>query len=120
MPVQFGELISDPDFAQTFTIMRSSGQFIAGRWVENDPILIPTLGVELPLEPKELVMVPEGDRVKGTAKFYTTIPVFTTDVDKQATGDRIEWHGDIYKIISVKDYGDFGAYISIGVRVKGA
>jgi hypothetical protein len=112
------ELITDPDFSQKFTVYRSSGEFVNGRWVETHTE-VSMVGVIIPASAKELNMLPEADRVVGTISIYTKTPLYITSNDRQGTSDKILWKGDLWKLISVNNYSDFGFYKGIAQRMAG-
>ncbi len=115
------ELLYDPDLSQPFTVERSVGSFGPGGWAEGSPISIPLNGVIYPTTQAELQQVPEGDRVTGMATFASPLPLYLTHASGVAgTSDRITWHGNVYKLVHLFDYGDYGAWAAAGVRVTGA
>lgn len=120
--LDFSDLPIDPDFAQSFTVLRSNGSFVAGLWTEGTPLEIPMYGTIYPSTQREIQQVPEGDRVTGMTTFVATQPIYTTHVSStQGICDRITWHGDSYGIISVFDYSDFGGvYVAVGTMLTGA
>lgn len=120
------ELISDPDFAQQFTVKRSTGTWVDGRFVSENYTLC-LFGVIQPLTTRELEQVPEGDRVSGGIKIYTTSndPIYTTrllntSTDAGALSDEIKWGNEWWKILSVKNFSDNGYFYSVATRKKGA
>lgn len=114
--IDVSEVITDPDFAQTYTIYRQTGgQWVNGRWVDGE-VAFSVTGVVTPPNAKELEQVPEGDRVTGLMCFYATVPLYITRVDETDTGtsDQIEWRGDRYRLIQIFNYGDYGYYKALG------
>jgi len=121
MVINVSEVITDPDFAQTFTVYRSTGSFVDGVWTENTPRAIKMLGVVTVSSQKELDMVAEGDRIRGAMTFHSVCPLYPTRVGTaQGTSDKIMWRGEYYKIQSVYPEVDWGYYKAIGTRIKGA
>jgi hypothetical protein len=124
MPFSMAEIVNDPDFAQEFTITRSSGgswQF--GTWV-NQTESVPGYGVIQPISAKELKMIPEGDRVEGMISFHSSAPIYETHTTSQTDAtarisDTILWHTQNYRIIKVYPWEDFGYYKAIGTRMSG-
>lgn len=115
------EIIEDPDLAQAYTIYRSTGAWVDGRWVEGTPVRVPAKGTIVVAREKDLRQVPEGDRVGGMMVFYNKAEIFPTRITTNgATSDKIFWHNDWYKIVSVSPYGDYGFYSAIGERITGA
>jgi hypothetical protein len=65
--------------------------------------------------------VPEADRVEGMVTFACIEPLYTTRSSDTAPGtsDKLEWHGELYKIIQLLDYLDYGFNVAVGVRLSG-
>jgi hypothetical protein len=107
---------------QELTVFRSNGSWVAGRWVEETEFSV-TLEIRCiayPSTAKELEMVPEGDRVTGAMTFLTTDPLYITQGPPDSRiSDKIQWRGELYKIISVLPWADYGYYMAIGERVAG-
>lgn len=123
--VDVSEIVLDPEFAQEFTILRSEGDFVKGRWVEVFGESISMYGVVTIVSARELTFLPEGDRVKGAIMIHTVEPLYLTRAadDSSGTGpgisDKIIWHDDTYKIFKIDYYSDYGYYRAVGERVKG-
>lgn len=115
------ELIDDEDFCQDFILYRSQGSFVDGVWTEEGPEEIPTTGVIQPATPKELKMLPEGDRITGAIVIYTLVPIYLTRTgEDQGTSDKIYWQGDYYKLLNVSNWSDSGYWMGIAERITGA
>jgi hypothetical protein len=121
--INVGEIITDPDLVQSFTVYRSSGQFVKGRWVEDAPEQITMYGVVSVMSQRELSFMPESDRVKAAMVFHSRVPIYVTRAadgsNSGGTSDKIMWRGDYYKISSVSPYSDYGYYKAVGERIKG-
>lgn len=108
---------------QPIKVYRSSGSMVGGRWVEapHSPPYFEMRGIIYPSSEKELKQVPGGDRIAGAITFITTEEILVTRVgNSPGLSDKVEWHGDLYKIISILPWSDYGYYMSIGERIKGA
>ena len=118
-------LVSDPDFAQNFTVLRAhGGRFIAGVWTEGTAIGVKTKGVIYPSTEEEISQVPEADRVTGMVTFITKIRMYATHITTpsgdKGISDKVVWKENTYKIVTVMPYGDFGFFLAVGVRLSGA
>lgn len=119
------EIITDPDFAQKFTVIRSTGSFIKGLWTEGTVTEIEMYGTITNPTPNDLQQLPEGDRVVGAMVFHTNSPLYVTRAgagtrrDPNAISDQIIWRGDYYKLSGVSVYADYGYYRAVGERIKG-
>lgn len=111
--------LANPDFAQPFTIQRSSGQFVLGGF-ESTVRQIQAAGVITVAKERDLAQVPEGDRVTGAMLFYATQPLYVSNNNgTAAASDLITWRGDTYRIVKVWPYADYGYYKAVGVRMSG-
>jgi hypothetical protein len=120
MPFSMAEIVNDPDFAQSFTITRSSGSFVKGNW-DNIPTTVQGYGVIQPATPKELSQIPDGDRVTGAVSFHSSQALYETHLIPSAgTSDTIAWNSQNYRLVKVFPWQDFGYYKAIGVRMSGA
>jgi hypothetical protein len=118
--LDMSEVITDPDFAKEYNVYRSSGYFGEGGWIENDKTTLSVTGPILPTNSKDLQQVPEGDRIIGNMTFYSTIELFETrNGDNKGTSDELEWKGELYKIIKMLDFSDYGYYKAITARITG-
>ncbi|ENK0558917.1 hypothetical protein AB2T19_003769 [Clostridium botulinum] len=117
--INVSRVINDPRVSQTFIIFRKPGKWERGRFIpEKDEIEINMRGVISVAKPKDIEIIPEGDRVGGELVIYSTQEIFTTrKVEKDSgTSDELLWHGERYKIYSVSPYIDYGYYKVIAMR----
>ena len=106
--------------AQRLTITRTTGSFGKGGWVVEDTCTMQVLGVAYPSSSREILHVPEGDRVVGSITFLTKEPLFVThNTQNQGISDRITWKGEQYEIHYVFPFSDYGYYMSVGNRLTG-
>jgi hypothetical protein len=125
--INLGELITDPDFMQSFSVYRTTGSFVKGAWVAAEPKEFEMKGVITPASPKEINQLPEGDRISGAISVYTRDRVYSTDSSatvSRRTGqgvisDKIIWKGEYYKVYALSDYSDYGFYNVVAARTKG-
>lgn len=121
--ISVSELITDPDFAQAFTVQRSGGSFQLGGYV-SAVTNVPCFGVITVAKEQDLETLPEGDRIGGSMLFYSTKPLYETNVSgdlqgTSGTSDVIAWRGQNYRIAKVFPYADYGYYKALGVRMSG-
>jgi len=109
-----------------FTVTRKTGAWVLGNFVSSSETL-PMSGSIQPLNSRDLEQVPEGDRVTGMIKIYTTEPLYTTQEDDTVSGedgmlsDEVTWKGQQWKILNIPgNFSDFGYYKSIATRKLGA
>jgi hypothetical protein len=120
--INVGRIVNSRNFSQPggFTVYRKSGDWKSGRWVSFEDS-IQMQGTVTAMNPKDLIQVPEGDRVTGIMCFYSEQFIYTTrsesDVAEGGTSDEIVWRDDRYRIFSVVPWGDFGYVKAYGVRM---
>lgn len=114
--INVSEILNDPDLTQSFIVHRKSGTWIDGRFVQTETDLT-FWGVVENANPKEMFQVPEGDKISGMVKFYSTSEMFTTR--EEGTSDEIEFRGDRYRVLTVNDWSNFGYFCAIGVYMEG-
>jgi hypothetical protein len=124
MPFDISRVVNSPLFAQTFTIIRSSGSWLNGVW-QNTPTTIPSYGSIQPSSNNELKMVPEADRVKGAITIHTQAVMYETRTSESpdltaGISDIIQWHNQNWKIMFIFDWEDYGYTKAIAVRTAGA
>ena len=116
--LDLSEIVSDPDLAEQFQIVRSRGGFVAGGW-SDQLTTIAAYGVVSVASEKDLEMVPEGDRVRESRVFHSTQAMYVTNADNQGTSDFLVWQGVKYRVYSVADYSNRGYYRAIACRMQG-
>lgn len=130
--INVAEIVNDPDFAQSFYLIRSTGSFALGGF-QTTPTTIPMYGVIEVAKEKELATLPEGDRISGAMAFYTSDPIYMTNVDANPSygagnfgvtakriSDVVLWHNQQFRVVKDSVWSDFGYYKTIGVRMSGA
>ncbi len=119
--INLSDVILNPDYAQSFIVFRSSGDWINGRWTEGTPAQITMSGVVSVANENEVKILPEGDRIQGAMVFHSVLPIYTTRLgSEKGTSDKIMWNGEYYKLLNVWNYKDYGFYKAIGVRIIGS
>jgi hypothetical protein len=126
--IDVAELITDPDFAQNYTVYRRTYDWLNGRYNIIDTQILNYFGAVQPAEPKMLEQITEADRTSAVLNFYCASPkVFylseksggdNSDDDK-IIYDKILFKGVYYKIIKVLDWSDNGCQIAFGVETHG-
>lgn len=112
------ELLEDPDFAESFRLIRTTGQWNEGRFEVNAPESIPFYGPVQPPSSQDMEILPEGERLKGVMCFWVKgSEVYLTRED--GIGDLFLWRGNHYKIIQVNQWADYGWVKAFGIRMEG-
>lgn len=112
-----GELITDPDFCQDFTVIRKAGSWNEGRF-ETTETTIDSYGIIDPQTTTEVQFNPDGALIHGIIKVYTHMPLYTTRKFTPIIGDtstvqgyisdRINWSGHYYIVLEEDNYKDYG------------
>ena len=124
--INVGKVVLSSNFKQPFIIHRkTAGNWVSGRFVQTELDPINVEGVVNNANPKELIQLPEGDRVGGVMVFYSPVELYVThaydtpDTNAPGTSDELEWKGDRYRVSTVFDYGLQGYYKAFAVYMEG-
>lgn len=114
--INLGELIHDPDFCDTFVIIRhTESTWEKGRQeIKTKRIMVE--GIVAPANSRDLETLPEGDRNSGMKAFYADKPFHITDTQKMS--DVCIFRGHKYKLLQVFDYSSNGYYKAIGTLTE--
>lgn len=106
--IDVSELITDPDFAEPYTVYRRTGKWEKGRFVVSEPEVLNFYGAVQPASVREIQMLHIGDNEVGIMKFFTRKPndLYTTknlseEDEEIRISDEIEFDGRIYKVLQV-------------------
>jgi hypothetical protein len=116
------DTVIDADLAESYTVLRSSGQFVAGGWTDTKTT-IAAFGVVSVARPKDLEMLPEGDRPLEARVFYAQQPLYVTRDNPQdgtGTSDVLIWQSVYYRVLTVFDYSNRGYWKVIAARTLGS
>lgn len=107
----------DSDTAQVRTVERTEpGSYVDGIYQEGSKTTFKALiSIQQPT-PKQLEILPEGERSRDVMLFISNKPLRTTE-DKDGTiADIIISKGRRYKIIQSGDWDDYGHTTAMGIR----
>lgn len=116
LPPEVAYLCDDPDLgAQSFTVTRRKGKWIAGRFqVDGDPEILHPIGNMQPASEEQLAFFPEGERKHESKVIYTRTMLYMTEGEDIA--DEVTWHNVPYKIIRADRWDDFGFCVAYAAR----
>ena len=123
--IDVAELITDPDFAQSYKVIRSTGKWDGGRFKIVSAETLKYIGAVQPAGSEDLEQIPEIDRTNVVLNFYCQYPkklYISRDTDENADGeelaiyDTIEFKGAQYKIIKVLDWENNGYQMAFAVE----
>lgn len=103
--------------AQVVRVTRRSGGWVNGVFAETEHKELGIYGIVTIAQPKDLALVPEGDRATGGIKVLTKEKLLQTRND--GFGDIVTWHGARYKVSTVSDDSNYGFYRSVCTRLEG-
>lgn len=121
------KVVNNPKFAETFTIIRSQGGSFdyKGDW-QDQTVNVQMWGIVQPATKKELLQVPEADRVKEVKSFHSMQEMrvtHTNGVNDNTAGisDIVIWGttGEQYRLEYLYPWEDFGYFKALGVRIAG-
>lgn len=125
--INVSEIITDPDFAQKYKVIRDAGEWVAGRFKIVETKVLNYFGTVQPAQSEDLEQLPEVDRTSVVMNFYCASPkVFyisqevvteIPDDEEQIIYDTIEWNGKKYKIIKVLPWGNNGYQMAFAVEL---
>jgi len=108
--------------SQVFMVERSNGKFIKGRWIEtpDEFSVFEMQGIIYPSTPRQLVQVPEGDRVEGMIAILTAERLFITHLEGNSRiSDKVVWQDESYRVLQSNPYVDYGFWESFATRLIG-
>jgi hypothetical protein len=85
---------------QPLIATRTSGSFVDGRWVENNPQVLDFYGVPQNAEPDDLKVLDEGLRTQEAIKIHTTLELIP-QVGETTTGDVITYKDKEWLVYNV-------------------
>ena len=116
--INLSRVVSGSPFAAPYTVLRRRGVLIRGRWIVSEPEILQYFGAVQPATDREIDQLPEGDRQRGTMKFFCTPPrkLYLSGDDNEIS-DELLFEGRRYKIVSVKEWGRYG-YVKAFAKLK--
>jgi hypothetical protein len=124
--IDVSELIQDPDFADTYTVIRRTGQWVKGRFVTGEPQTLNHYGAVQPASVREIQQLEIGDHEHGVMKFFTRQPndIYITREINEVGGeaiqisDEIEFRGSLYKVLQIMPW-QHGGWTRAFASLKG-
>lgn len=111
------ELLNDPDFTTDFILKIAGGKRLDnGKFIEGFTCYNRN-GVIQPAPQKDTQYLVDGDSNRAAVKIWSSEYVSAADNRAPQLGDIIEWHCNEYRIVSVKDWSQYGYWQSLAVQV---
>jgi len=119
--IDVSELFTDPDFAQTFAVIRFAGGFASeGEYAQAQVPPIAMVGVIQPANQDDVVQIaPEGERTGNWIAIYCTQEIRASD-GKGQQSDIIVWHGNQYRIAQSRKWQDHGYWQALARGIQNA
>lgn len=116
------DIVLDDDLVETFTILRSNGQWLAGRFQETKQDITAS-GTITVADAVTLKQVPEGDRRYGAIAIKSDSEIYVTRSGNNKAGaglsDIIVWRNQQWRVIKVKPWKNLGnIWMAIAVRLS--
>lgn len=101
-------------FGRPVTVQSSvPGSYVDGIWVQPARTNFTITASVQPMTPKEVLLLPEGDRQKETMKLYSTYRFKTQKDGTMETSDYVVIDGRTYMVIACTD---FAVHNSLNIR----
>lgn len=112
--IDMSEIVSDPDFAQAFTVQRqSAGTFANEGEFTTSSTTLSRFGTIQPSKSEDLVkFLPEGERQGNFITIHCAEDVLMGNGSDQQS-DIVIWRGDYYKVAFSKPWDMHGFWFAI-------
>lgn len=91
-------------------VRHEAGTYNKGRWSEGAETITTITASVQPVTGKELELLPETFRARGTVKIYSTTELFQGSRELGQSPDSIIWNGKRYEVDTVEDWSALGGY----------
>lgn len=96
--------------AQTYTVKRhAAGDYSTGAFVPGAESQFDVVGSVQPLSGSELLLLPEGERVRARCKMYSHDELKTASLTDKTLADRVVVEGRDLEVHSVSEFRNSGA-----------
>jgi hypothetical protein len=113
MAIDVSEIVHDPDFCTTFTVIKQGESEWVRGVLQRKTTETTVEGIVQPSSSKDLELLDTADRVNGMKTFITDeVSLDVSSTEK--TSDVCVWKGQRYKLIQTFDYAANGYYKAIG------
>lgn len=110
--VDVSEVITDPDFNQSFTVYRKKGTWTNGRFVVTETSFT-TNGIIISQSNEELDLTAQGALISSQISIWTYSVLYVTSQDgtpqtDDYLSDEVEYKGQRYLVMSARNMIDYG------------
>lgn len=114
--IDTSELMSDPDFCESWNVIRCAGvTFGPGQPIPN-LVPITLYGAVQVADAKTLEQIPDGDRQFGARLFWSVSQMYETNTE--GLSDVIVYHGKHWKVVKVWDRSANGWFKAYAVQME--
>lgn len=114
------ELFSDPDFATTFYVERTTEDVDNHGY--NNPVTAivpePVVGVVQPAGPTTLARLAEGSNLTGAVEIWTTFPLSNGKGNDYQGADVVIWQDARYTVIDSEPWLEHGGHYRVVARLS--
>jgi len=113
-------LMTDPDFTRSFSVKRRAGSFVKGRYVSTEEVFS-LVNPIMPSSPREIQLLPEGDRSSEAITIYTPTKLYVTSSSEGESrlSDLVLFGNKQYKVVSCLSWDKYGYYKVVAVDIGG-
>ncbi len=89
-------------FARPYTVTRPAGDWTSdGLWkrLTGSDVTLHIMASIQPLNGREIMLLPDGERDRETVKVYTDTALVIADQEAQQKGDQIAYNGGVYEVM---------------------
>lgn len=118
--IDVSELMTDPDFAQPYSLRRTAAGTYAneGEWQRGPLTTLPRVGVIQPAsQDDQIKFVPEGERGENAIRVWDAEEIYISDGAGQQS-DIILFNGNTYRAAARRPWGGNGYFFVIAVEFK--
>lgn len=113
------ELLHDPDFATDFIFKIAGGERLdSGEFVES-VTCHKKRGVIQPASHKDTEYLVDGDKYRRAIKIWLSEYISAADKRAPQLGDIIEWNCSEFRVVSNKDWSQYGYWQAVAVEITG-
>ena len=118
--LNIAELLSDFDFCEPLSLLRSQGALGVGGF-QRATVPVTLYGANQPADANTLSMMPEADRVDGARVIWSTSPIYETHISgpQPEISDLLMWHGQQFRVTKVWYWQENGYYKAYCTRMSG-
>ncbi len=116
MPINVSEALDSDTCVKVQVERTTPGNYVDGIYVSGTTSIFNTLVSPQQPSPKQLEVLPEGERDKDVMLFISKRFLRTVDDDNELPADVVLFKGERYRIIQLADWSTFGHTPAYGVK----